>query len=422
MRPAIIFHTIGCLLLAGVATAAEEFSADAAVALVRTQADQVRRVAMIQGQRLATANYALETDAPATLSLTMDRTSFSVLTNAGDNAVRVTIRGLFNESDIVILMDKGRQPTGEVDRTFADGALTFTAEAGRSYAIGRRAAIHRPEVVCELKGSPQVRRGERRQLRVSVHNLLDAPIAGSVSLILPQGWRTSFLPQRFFGLKEREGIEYTFPVTAPSEPFVAGEHTLEIRGTYLALGEHFPLPTQTVHLTIPDEPLTQALFVQAEDLAGQGGGEVTITDKKVGAVGQAFLNWDHEGHWLAWEVQAPKSGRYYLALRYCTPFEECRRALQIDGEYVDESHRDLHLAGTGGWSNDRNDWRHYVLTDGEGQPLPLTLAQGKHTVKMTNLDGQGLNLDYLALVPLEGWVQPAPPRLPLRGRKATVER
>jgi len=56
-------------------------------------------------------------------------------------------------------------------------------------------------------------------------------------------------------------------------------------------------------------------------------------------------------------------------------------------------------AGTGGFSGDTSDWAHAVVRDAKGKWLVLHLTAGEHTVKMTNLDGKGMNLDYVALMP-----------------------
>jgi hypothetical protein len=67
------------------------------------------------------------------------------------------------------------------------------------------------------------------------------------------------------------------------------------------MGIDFPMRQQ--------EPLPPAkgvkVVVQAEDFCGQGGGEVTVTDKKVNAQGKAFLKWDLPGHWLEWKFNVP---------------------------------------------------------------------------------------------------------------------
>jgi hypothetical protein len=37
----------------------------------------------------------------------------------------------------------------------------------------------------------------------------------------------------------------------------------------------------------------------------------------------------------------------------------------------------------------------------QGKLAVWNLEKGPHTIRMTNVDGKGLNLDYLALVPAE---------------------
>ena len=45
-----------------------------------------------------------------------------------------------------------------------------------------------------------------------------------------------------------------------------------------------------------------------------------------------------------------------------------------------------------------DDWEHLTLAS-DGKPAVLDLAAGEHTIRLENVDGNGLNLDYLALVP-----------------------
>ncbi len=41
-----------------------------------------------------------------------------------------------------------------------------------------------------------------------------------------------------------------------------------------------------------------------------------------------------------------------------------------------------------------------VPRDSTGKPLMLSLSAGNHTVRMTNADGNGMNVDYLLLWPV----------------------
>ena len=144
-----------------------------------------------------------------------------------------------------------------------------------------------------------------------------------------------------------------------------------------------------------EDVLTGVPIGQAEDLSDQGGGEVHLREDKVGAVGKAFSHWDNEGHWLSWQLDVPAAGEYLLVVRYCSP-NSVQREVQMD----DLPARKQTYAGTGGFGSSAGDWAHGAVVGDDGQPLLWTLKPGRHTIKMTNVDGRGMNVDYVALAPV----------------------
>jgi len=156
----------------------------------------------------------------------------------------------------------------------------------------------------------------------------------------------------------------------------------------------------TAHLAIrlPDKPLNDVPMVQAEDYSGEGGGEVHQRDDKVGVIGGAISHWDDAGHWLEWTIDVPQDGAAWnLMIRYSTP-NGAERRLSID----DKACPTQILPTTGGFGSLASEWFHYRAVGADGRPLLLKLGQGQHTIRMENVDGQGLNLDYLALVKAGG--------------------
>lgn len=143
-----------------------------------------------------------------------------------------------------------------------------------------------------------------------------------------------------------------------------------------------------------DVPLTERPRTQAEAMTAQGGGEVVIRDDKIDADGTCFSHWDDPGHWIEWAMTAPEAGRYMLVLRYCA-MESARREVSLDGSTLGE----FAFPATGGFSSTANDWTHDVLRGRDGEPLVLELAAGEHRLRMTNTDGNGMNVDYLLLTP-----------------------
>jgi len=181
---------------------------------------------------------------------------------------------------------------------------------------------------------------------------------------------------------------FSLALAAGDALFAAGSGQVSARFE----GEGGPL---TAALTVEplDEPMTDRPRTQAEAIAAQGGGEVQLREDKVGADGACFSHWDAPGHWLEWTLTAPQAGRYVLVVRYCAQ-TDVRRSAAIDGDALGE----FSFPATGGFSSERSDWRHELLRDPDGAPLAIELAAGKHTLRLTNADGNGMNVDYLLVL------------------------
>jgi len=163
-----------------------------------------------------------------------------------------------------------------------------------------------------------------------------------------------------------------------------------------------PLESSTVMTMLPKEAVAPAgLRLQAESFADQGGGSVEVTDQKVGAEGTCFLHWDAAGHWLSWQATVPKAGRYALWLRACGTAAQAHRKLTVNGQ-VPAGGEAIGIPGSGGYSSTTDDWRVYRLDGEDGQPLALELPAGQVELRLENVDGESLNLDWLLLVPLAG--------------------
>ena len=139
------------------------------------------------------------------------------------------------------------------------------------------------------------------------------------------------------------------------------------------------------------------VVVQAEDLCGQEGGEVTVTDKKVAADGKAFFHWDNPGHALDYKFSVPQDGEYYITLKYCSESDAPVRALIVDKAFPAECMKRLRMASTGGWSNDHDDWQLLTVTDPKTKkPFPFDLRKGEHTLRLVNVQ-DSVNLDYIVV-------------------------
>ncbi|MEI6501837.1 MAG: CBM35 domain-containing protein, partial [Armatimonadota bacterium] len=187
--------------------------------------------------------------------------------------------------------------------------------------------------------------------------------------------------------------EASFEVTLKAAPALL--YGGKACGVTAKLGEDGP--TGSVSFRIEEAPLTGVPLAQAEDFSGQGGGSVQLRDDKLGSVGKAFSHWDTKDHWLSWKLTVLETGKYWLVLRYCTP-NGAARNLEIDGVAVSHTV----FGGTGSFgSATQSDWAHQCFRDDKSQRINIALTAGEHTIKITNVDGKGMNLDYVALVPVK---------------------
>lgn len=120
-----------------------------------------------------------------------------------------------------------------------------------------------------------------------------------------------------------------------------------------------------------------------------------LRDDKLGAVGKAISHWDSQGHALSYKINVPQEGKYWLIVRCCSP-SGVKREVTIDGGPA----LTCNLGGTGGFgSPTSSEWAHQAVRGADGNRFVYPIAAGDHVIKMVNVDGKGLNLDYVALVP-----------------------
>ena len=142
-------------------------------------------------------------------------------------------------------------------------------------------------------------------------------------------------------------------------------------------------------------PANTVVVVPAAKFTAQGGGQVGTSDiKRAVASGSCINQWDAQGHWLEWTFDVPAEGYYNLTLCYCSDLDLAQRQIKIDGE-EQEPFAKMIFPGTGGWANGSDDWRlSTAVNPTNGKPLLLKFKQGKNVVRMTNLNGRGINVDY----------------------------
>lgn len=140
-------------------------------------------------------------------------------------------------------------------------------------------------------------------------------------------------------------------------------------------------------------------LIQAFPPDGESGGEVNDGSKKTGVFGTAFSGWNDPKHWLEYHVEVEHSGWYQVAVKYCREGGPVTRSLQIDGEYPLPAFREVEFATTGGWSNGADNWKVFRFDWPmlENTPFLVHLEKGKHTIRLDNVSGGGLNLDWIVL-------------------------
>lgn len=206
--------------------------------------------------------------------------------------------------------------------------------------------------------------------------VLALPAAGRVELAVkgqPSMYETQ---QAMLRLRQQEQL---------AEMRAREEAMRERAGAREADAEHHPLPEDVLRV------------VQAPSFTGEGGGTVRSGSGKRAAIGSSIFGWDSVGHWLEYTVEVPATGYYHFGLVYCSDMEGGERGLEVNGEQIDP---DLTLVfpATGGWANNSDDWRFFTAeNEVVDRPLLVKLNAGENLIRLTNLNGKGVNVDYLVV-------------------------
>ncbi len=148
-----------------------------------------------------------------------------------------------------------------------------------------------------------------------------------------------------------------------------------------------------VLIQIAANGMPKGYFAEAEAFTAQNGGDVHIRDDKPGVHGKAISHWDDKGLSLTWEVSVPTDGNYVFAACYCNP-NGARRRLTIDGRDIGV----FTFAGSGGFGETPYEWTLFTVNRDNGKPYVFPLKAGKHVVQLENMDGKGMNLDYVGFM------------------------
>lgn len=140
-------------------------------------------------------------------------------------------------------------------------------------------------------------------------------------------------------------------------------------------------------------PLEKLITAAAGKFSGQGGGEVKVRTQteKPGTFGPSISHWDKQGHWIEYKMPVPKTGTYLLVLRYAAS-SEVVRDIRVDAEAITQT-----FDGTGGFGGAARDWQFATVREARAKRYVLTA--GEHVIRLENVDGMGMNLDFLSFIP-----------------------
>jgi hypothetical protein len=346
--------------------------------------------------------FAIRSSVPTTLSLQRLPTGVYRLTHSGTEATELTVEGLAKPGDVVYELGADGRPGRRVSATVADDRLTFTIQPGMTYAIGAADAILAPTVKVSLQPDDLLIAGRKSRVLVEVGNHYDSALRGKVVLEAPDDLSVTPRREQALDLKKEAAGRIAFTVSRRElavDDVLRGKDELKV---IVEDGKGQRLET-ALALRIEDNPLRGGVVIEAESIAAeaQTGTPITIRDDKVNVSGKTFSGWNDKDHWLEWRVNLPRAGRYRLAFRFCVDGHVAHRDFTLDGQYPDEACRDIAFPDTGGWSNEANNWRHYVVADAKGKPVLLDIPAGPHTVRMNPILGDGgCNIDYILLIPV----------------------
>lgn len=139
---------------------------------------------------------------------------------------------------------------------------------------------------------------------------------------------------------------------------------------------------------LPGLPAPVAALVEAEAFSAQGGGNVKT--RAIGSTGRekCIAGWDKKGHYLEWTVDVSSKNSWDLLIRYHATSKVARRLL-LNGKEVAV----IHFLATRGQGDRREDWDEVTFVAADGKPFRL--ERGRQTIRLENVDGNALDLDYL---------------------------
>jgi len=97
-----------------------------------------------------------------------------------------------------------------------------------------------------------------------------------------------------------------------------------------------------------------------------------------------------------WRIEIDDPGDYRMVWKVATHEPYAERAILIDGKPVTPRRPVVRFNDTTGFGATPAEWRHYVVSDNDGQPVSIRLERGPHSIDVVSVTGL-LNIDYLVL-------------------------
>jgi hypothetical protein len=154
----------------------------------------------------------------------------------------------------------------------------------------------------------------------------------------------------------------------------AGKHTLR-----LINGSPTWVNFDYLQFTVPPQPYSALSRIEAEAFWANSG--VVVSNDIDSASNEEYVGSFDVDDWLEFDMSVPTTGTYYLTYSWATQADPGELSFSVDGA----SAATLSIENSGGWN----------VFDTE--TVPVNLTEGTRTVRISNVDVQWVNFDYIEL-------------------------
>ena len=145
-----------------------------------------------------------------------------------------------------------------------------------------------------------------------------------------------------------------------------------------------------------EAPVGETITIPAVSFSAQGGGEASRVES-LNRPGREYVHfWYTTGHYIEWTIDCPKAGDYGVVLR-CAAKLPAKRSLSFNGRpVVGLESFTIQPTSKGRWRDGWAQWSEVALR------VPLKLARGRSTLRMTCLDDTSIRLSGIVLTAQDG--------------------